>query len=126
MAYNELVKKNDPGALNLIVMFTDGLPDFPGAGRLSPEARFGRVDMSPLEYLSRSVSVRVLYVRPTVAQNWERLVKRQRVRIWTQDADIMKGWRRHMVAGAPLEQQDSLLSWMDKIVDFRVRRGRIL
>ena len=27
MAYTELVKKNDPGALNLIVMFTDGLPN---------------------------------------------------------------------------------------------------
>jgi hypothetical protein len=109
-----------------VVMFTDGLPDFPGAGRLSTEERFRRVDMSPLEYLSRSVSVRVLYVRPTVAQNWERLVKRQRVRIWTQDADIMGGWRRHVIPGAPLAQQDSLLSWMEKIVDFRVRRGRIL
>lgn len=109
-----------------VVMFTDGLPDFPGAGRLSTEARFARVDMSPLEYLSRSVTVRVLYVRPVVAQNWERLVKRQRVRVWTQDADIMQGWRRHAVAGAPLAQQDSLLSWMEKIVDFRVRRGRIL
>jgi hypothetical protein len=82
--------------------------------------------MSPLEYLSRSVTVRVLYVRPVVAQNWERLVKRQRVRVWTQDADIMQGWRRHEVRGAPLAQQDSLLSWMEKIVDFRVRRGRIL
>jgi hypothetical protein len=109
-----------------VVMFTDGLPDFPGAGRLSPEARFARIDMSPLEYLSRSVTVRVLYVRPTVAQNWERLVKRQRVRVWTQDADIMRGWRRHQIAGVPLAQQDSLLSWMEKIVDFRVRRGRIL
>jgi hypothetical protein len=109
-----------------VVMFTDGLPDFPGAGHLSPQARFARVDMSPLEYLSRSVSVRVLYVRPQVAQNWERLVKRQRVRIWTQDSDIMKGWRRHELPGTPLEQQDSLLSWMDKIVDFRVRRGKII
>jgi len=27
MAYNELVKKNDPGALNLIVFYTDGLPN---------------------------------------------------------------------------------------------------
>lgn len=109
-----------------VVMFTDGLPDFPGAGRLSTEARFAKVDMSPLEYLSRSVSVRVLYVRPPVAQSWERLVTRQRVRIWTQDSDIMRGWRRHMVAGLPMERQDSLLSWMDKIVDFRVRRGKIL
>jgi hypothetical protein len=109
-----------------VVMFTDGLPDFPGAGRLSPEARFGRVDMNPLEFLSRSVTVRVLYVRPTVAQSWERLVKRQRVRVWTQDAEIMRGWRRHQLAGVPLGQQDSLLSWMEKIVDFRVRRGKIL
>jgi hypothetical protein len=109
-----------------VVMFTDGIPDFPGAGRLSTEARFGRVDMSPLEYLSRSVSVRLLYVRPQVAQNWERLVKRERVRVWTQDSDVMKGWRRHEIPGTPLEQEDSLLSWMDKIVDFRVRRGKII
>jgi hypothetical protein len=109
-----------------VVMFTDGLPDFPGAGHLSNEARFARVDMSPLEYLSRSVTVRVLYVRPPVAQSWERLVKRDRVRIWTQDSDIMKGWRRHEIPGTPLAQQDSLLSWMDKIVDFRVRRGKII
>jgi hypothetical protein len=109
-----------------VVMFTDGMPDFPGAGHLSAAARFAKVDMSPLEYLSRSVSVRVLYVRPQVAQDWERLVKRQRVRIWTQDSDIMKGWRRHELSGVPLEQQDSLLSWMDKIVDFRVRRGKII
>ena len=27
MAYNELVKRNQPGALNLIVLFTDGLPN---------------------------------------------------------------------------------------------------
>ena len=26
----------------------------------------------------------------------------------------------------PMEQQDSLLSWMNKIVDFRVRRGKII
>jgi hypothetical protein len=109
-----------------VVMFTDGQPDFPGAGRLSAEQKFARIDMSPLEYLSRSVTVRVLYVRPVVAQNWERLVKRQRVRVWTQDAEIMRGWRRHQIAGVPLAQQDSLLSWMEKIVDFRVRRGRIL
>jgi len=109
-----------------VVMFTDGQPDFPGAGRLSAEQKFGRIDMSPLEYLSRSVTVRVLYVRPVVAQNWERLVKRQRVRVWTQDADIMRGWRRHQIAGVPLAQQDSLLSWMRQIVDFRVRRGKIL
>src|SRR5258705_9782434 len=106
-----------------VVMFTDGQPDFPGAGRLTTEQKFARVDMSPLEYLSRSVTVRVLYVRPTVAQSWERLVKRQRGRIWTQDADIMKGWRRPELAGVPLAPPDPLLSWVKEIGGFRVRGG---
>lgn len=109
-----------------IVMFSDGVPDVPDARRLSPEALYARVDLSPLEYLSRSVTVRLLYATPTVAQNWERRVKRSRVRIWTQDSDVMQGWRRHVVAGAPPEAQDSLWSWTEKIVDFRVRRARVL
>jgi hypothetical protein len=105
-----------------VVMFTDGLPDFPGAGQLTPKEQFGRVDLGPLEYLSRSVSVRVLYAKPDVAQNWERLVQRRRVRLWTQDADIMRGWRRRLLPGVPINQQDSLFSWIGQIVDFRVRR----
>ncbi|HEV8304630.1 MAG TPA: hypothetical protein VGQ25_06710 [Gemmatimonadales bacterium] len=109
-----------------IVMFSDGMPDMPGARRMSPAELYSKVDMSPLEYLSRSVSVRLLYATPSVAQNWERLVKRQRVRIWTQDEQVMQGWKRHLKAGAPPERQDSVWSWMEQIVDFRVRRGRIL
>jgi len=38
----------------------------------------------------------------------------------------MKGWRRHMVDGAPMERQDSLWSWVDKVVDVRVRRERVI
>ncbi len=109
-----------------IVMFSDGLPDIPGSRRMSASELYGKVDLSPIEYLSRSVTVRLLYATPSVAQNWERLVKRSRVRIWTQDEQVMQGWRRHLVAGAPPEAQDSLWSWVDHIVDFRVRRGRIL
>jgi hypothetical protein len=79
-----------------------------------------------LEFLSRSVTVRLLYATPSVAQNWEKFVKRSRVRIWTQDEQVMQGWRRHLIADALPEQQDSVWSWMQQIVDFRVRRGRIL
>jgi hypothetical protein len=107
-----------------IVMFSDGMPDIPG--HLPPEQLYAKVDLSPLEFLSRSVTVRLLYATPSVAQNWERLVKRSRVRIWTQDSQVMQGWRRFQVPGLPAEQQDSLWSWVDKIVDFRVRRQRIL
>jgi len=109
-----------------IVMFSDGEPDFPGAGRISAEERYRRIDLTPLEYLSRSVTVRLLYATPRVAQLWEQQVPRKRVRVWTQDWQTMEGWGRHVNAGAPPEQQDSLWSWMTEIVDFRVRRGKIL
>lgn len=109
-----------------IVLLSDGEPDYPGAGRLSPEARYARVDLSPLEYLSRNVTVRLLYADPPIAQLWERQVPRKRVRLWTQDSQVMQGWRRHIVPGIPMERQDSLWSWVDKIVDVRVRRERVL
>src|SRR3989441_4104286 len=109
-----------------VVLFSDGEPDYPGAGRLSVEEKYKRVDLSPLEYLSRNVTVRLLYADPPIAQLWENKVPRKRVRLWTQDSEVMKGWRRHMVDGAAMERQDSLWSWVDKVVDVRVRRERVL
>jgi hypothetical protein len=109
-----------------IVMFSDGVPDYPTRRRMPSESLYARVDVSPLEYLSRSVTVRLLYAEPTVAQKWERLVNRKRVRIWTQDSEVMMGWERHNIPGVPAEAQDSLWSWVGNIVDFRVRRGRVL
>jgi hypothetical protein len=109
-----------------IVLFSDGVPDIPGGRRLTPDSLYTLVDVGPLEYLSRSVTVRLLYAEPTVAQLWERRVPRRRVRLWTQESAVMLGWRRHAEPAQPVEAQDSLLSWMANIVDFRVRRGRIL
>lgn len=109
-----------------IVMFSDGVPDYPRARRVSQDSLYARIDLTPLEYLSRSVTVRLLYAEPRVAQLWERQVPRRRVRIWTQDAEVMLGWRRHNDPAMPIDAQDSLWSWMSNIVDFRVRRGRVL
>lgn len=109
-----------------IVLFSDGVPDFPGAGRMSGPQLYAKIDVSPIEYLSRNVTVRLLYAQPQVAQNWEKLVPRNRVKIWTQDQNVMNGWHRHEVAGLAMEKQDSLWSWTSQIVDFRVRRGKIL
>jgi hypothetical protein len=38
----------------------------------------------------------------------------------------MEGWRRHQKASVSPEKQDSLWSWMKNVVDFRVRRGKII
>lgn len=106
-----------------VVMFSDGVPDIPG---VRGDDLYRRINLTPLEYLSRSVTVRLLYPSPKVAQRWENNVARKRVRLWTQDADVMEGWRRQMVASASPEQQDSLWSWMKNVVDFRVRQGKML
>jgi len=106
-----------------IVIFSDGVPDIPG---VKGDELFHRINMKPLEYLSRSVTVRLLYASPKVAQRWEKLVPRQRVRLWTQDHEVMEGWRRHFIPTGRPEQQDSLWSWMQNVVDFRVRRGQII
>ena len=107
-----------------VVLVSDGLPDVPAVpgDSLGP---YAQVQVGPLEYLSRSTTVRLLYPTPTVAVRWERGVERNRVRLWTVDAQVMAGWREQMVPGVPLNAQERLWKWIADNVDFRVR-ARVL
>jgi hypothetical protein len=107
-----------------VVILTDGLPDVPATPGDSL-GRFRQIKVGPLEYLSRSTTVRLLYPTPTVAVNWERGVERRRVRLWTVDAEVMSGWRDQMTPGAAPEDQADLWKWIADNVDFRVR-ARVL
>lgn len=111
--------------LNVVVL-SDGVPDVPPGTRLAKgENPYARIDLGPLEYLSRSVTVRLLYASPTVGDNWKRLVKRKRVRLWTEEAQVMTGWHAQFKSGLPLEQQADFLKWVRDNVDFRVRAGNL-
>jgi hypothetical protein len=99
-----------------IVVVSDGVPD---AGQ---DDRYSRINLEPLEYLSRSVTVRLLYATPTVAVRWEEDIERRRVRMWTVDAEVMRGWRSQITLGRPLDEQDRLWTWVKENVDFRARR----
>lgn len=110
-----------------IVLVTDGVPDLMatpdpategGEGDVDP---YSTIDLSPLEYLSRSITVRILYPEPSVAAGWERKVERRRVRLWTTDAEVMAGWESQLEPGVPLEEQDRLWTWTADNIDFRVR-----
>ncbi|MDH3498379.1 MAG: hypothetical protein OER21_16605 [Gemmatimonadota bacterium] len=109
--------------LNIVVL-SDAVPDMPSApgDTVGP---FQQIRVEPLEFLSRSTTVRLLYPSPTVAVRWERGVERRRVRLWTVDAQVMLGWRGQVALGVPPEGQDQLWQWIADNVDFRVR-GRVL
>ncbi len=106
-----------------MVMLSDGVPDV--TNRDSAAARFENIDLSPLEYLSRNVTIRLLYASPTTSVDWERRVERRRVRMWTVDAPVMVGWREQLEDGVPLDSQDGLWTWVEDNVDFRVRSRRL-
>jgi hypothetical protein len=103
-----------------IVLVTDGVPDTPAAKNDSL-GKYKRIDVSKLEYLSKNVTVRILYPRPTIAVRWEKQVPRHRVRMWTVDDEVMDTWKRHYHAGQPPAEQTELWEWIAHNVDFRVR-----
>ncbi len=103
-----------------IVLLTDGIQDLTASS--GTEGRFATIDLGPLEYLSRSVTVRLLYATPTVSVAWEREVDRRRVRMWTVDHEVMAGWREQLeydINGDDAEE--NLWKWVLDNIDFRVR-----
>jgi hypothetical protein len=108
-----------------LMVVTDGIPD-----AASPDAKAGttqlyeQIDLAPLEYLARNVTVRLTYMSPKVGEHWRTHVARQRVRLWTVDAEVMKGWTNQMQTGVEIARQDRLWKWMQDNVDFRVRANK--
>lgn len=108
-----------------IVIISDGVPDLTSRGSNGADDRYKKIELEPLEYLSRNVTVRLLYANPQVSVRWEQDIPRRRVRMWTVDSQVMEGWRDQIVPGEELEDQNALWTWIEENVDFRVRRRLI-
>lgn len=109
-----------------LVLLSDGIPDVPGNVHYARNDNpIAHIDLSSLEFVSRSVTVRLLYASPSIGDEWKRLVKRKRVRLWTEDAPVMVGWHRQVQPAAALDQQYELWKWVQDNVDFRVRAGNL-
>lgn len=104
-----------------IIIVTDGVP---ALGTSEEKTAYEKIDLDPLEFLSRRVTVRLAYLEPKVAQHWKQDVPARRVRIWTVAGEVMVGWRQQMEPGLELAQQDKLWKWVKDNVDFRVRSRR--
>jgi hypothetical protein len=110
-----------------LVVLSDGEPDLGRGGAEAQDsfAAYKAINLEPLEYLSRNVTVRLLYADPAVAVRWERYVPRSRVRLWTVDRVVMAGWHEQLKPELAPADQAALWKWVKDIVDFRVRRSII-
>jgi len=108
-----------------LMIITDGIPDSSVSGtKAGAKELYETIDLKPLEYLSRSVTLRLAYISPKVGEQWRSHVPRHRVRLWTVDADVMKGWPKHMQPDMDLQGQDKFWRWLRDNVDFRVRANK--
>jgi len=106
-----------------IVMLSDGIPDVKVEGGTDYQS----IRVEPLERLARNVTIRLLYTTAVVGMNWQTKVKRRRVKIWTQDAEVLRSWKdpKILFAEKPIEQQEYFISWVKDNVDFGVRSRRV-
>jgi len=105
-----------------IMIVTDGVPDFSVAGAArGADALYERIDLSSLEYLSRRMTLRLAYVSPKVGESWRELVPRRRVRLWTVDGDVMRGWRQQVDPAQDPRELGHLWQWIQHNVDYRLR-----
>lgn len=104
-----------------IMIITDGVP---ATGVREDKTTYEQIDLDPLEYLSRRVTVRLTYLDPIVAKRWRDNVPARRVRIWTVPGEVMEGWREQIKPGVALDKQDKFWKWVKDNVDFRVRARR--
>ncbi len=107
-----------------IILISDGMPDFSGS---YGSHNYRRIKMDQMEALSRNITVRLLYTDAVTGQAWQNKIKRQRIRVWTQDAAVMQSWKepKILVPGVPMDRQDKFFSWIKDNVDFNVRAHRV-
>lgn len=107
-----------------IVMVSDGLPDVPGA---SGKKDFSKIKLTPLEKLSRNVTLRLIYTNAVIGKGWRDEVKRKRVKVWTTDSSVMVQWKDPKVfeSSKPIQNKEKLFEWIKDNVDFNVRAKRV-
>jgi len=101
-----------------IILLTDGVAEI-AAGvkdkKIIKQA-YSKIDVSPLEYLSNDVSIRLLSVSPSVGSHWRSYVPTMRIKIWTVETEVMQGWADQL----RLKGKDGLCTWIRDNVDLRI------
>jgi hypothetical protein len=107
-----------------IVLLTDGKPDL---GAMGGPDKFRSIRLKPLENLSRNITLRILYTDAVTGMGWRDTVPRKRVKVWTQDAIVMKEWSdpKTLLPGRDPAAQGRFFAWVKDNVDFQPRLRRV-
>jgi hypothetical protein len=109
-----------------VMIITDGVPDATTHGATAgSQTLYEKIDLKPLEYLSRNVTLRLAYISPKVGDHWRRNVPRERVRLWTIDGEVMKSWREKLEPNRDIAAQTRFWKWLQDTVDYRVRSSKM-
>jgi hypothetical protein len=102
-----------------IIMLSDGQPDIKKQGKTD----FKSIVLKPLERLSRNVAIRLLYTDAVTGNNWQTEVRRRKIKIWTQDAIVMKKWKDEniLLPDRDIREQKRFFAWIEDNVDYNVR-----
>ena len=106
-----------------VVMLSDGIPDVKKEGGKD----FSSIRIEPLERLARNVTIRLLYTNAVVGRDWSTKVKRRRVKVWTQDAEVLISWKdpNILIPEKQIDEQEHFFAWVKDNVDFGVRSRRV-
>jgi len=106
-----------------IVMISDGVPDVRREGRTD----FRSIKFKPLETLARNITVRLLYTNAQTGKSWQTRIPRSRVKVWTQDANVMVSWNDstiYLPDKKPADQK-TFFDWVKDNVDYGVPARRV-
>jgi hypothetical protein len=109
-----------------VMIVSDGVPDVgTTTAKTDPRELYKTIDLTPVEYLSKNITLRLTYASPKVGNQWRKFVPRRRVRLWTVEAEVMKGWSTQVEADVDPAGQARLWKWVRDNVDYRVRSRTI-
>ncbi len=100
-----------------VIMITDGVPEIAGKSKKAIKLAYGKIDLKPLEYLTRNINIRILYANPRVGNNWRTYVPTRRIKVWTVEPRVMFGWSNQIMRQGP----EGLYTWIRDNVDLRIQ-----
>lgn len=100
-----------------VILITDGVPEIAGKTKQAIKQGYKKIDLGPLEYLTRNISIRILYASPRVGNNWRNYVPTRRIKIWTVEPRVMYGWNQQKERNG----QEGLYAWIKDNIDLRIK-----